>query len=266
MPYTHANPAVDHPGQTQLPAPGLAPELRVPTPPGYESLFPHLRYSALLAVAGGFLDGFTYVTRNHVFANAMSGNVVLLGINAIGGQWRPSLRHFLPIITFLVAIWAARSLHLPRVRERIRHPKSLVLLIEVLVLALLSCIPSAVADFWITVPISFIASMQVETFRTVNGQSFNTTFVTGNLRTLSENCFDWMLGLNLPVSRNIVHDFTTICTGFLLGATLGGFLGGRFGNRALWFDVLLLAFMLIGVRLQVLVRSGQEPISGSPEP
>jgi uncharacterized membrane protein YoaK (UPF0700 family) len=36
--------------------------------------------SALLASAGGFPDGFTYVGHGHVFANSMTGNVILPGI------------------------------------------------------------------------------------------------------------------------------------------------------------------------------------------
>lgn len=231
---------------------------------GPEALFPQLIYSVLLALAGGFLDGFTYVTRNHVFANAMSGNVVLLGINAVSGHWRDSLRHLLPIITFLLAIFAARSLHLPRLQQHIRYPKSLVLLAELVVLAILTMIPDGVPDYYITITIAFVASIQVETFRSVNGQNFNTTFVTGNLRTLGENFFDWMLSINLPLSRRIVGDFATICGGFLLGATIGGYLGHHYGNRALWFDVLLLLLILLDVRVRR--RQHPEPVSGAPEP
>ena len=46
-----------------------------------------LGIGSLLASAGGFLDGFTYVGHGHVFANAMTGNVVLLGINCLSGSW-----------------------------------------------------------------------------------------------------------------------------------------------------------------------------------
>ena len=40
-----------------------------------------LRVAMLLALAGGFLDAYTYVTRGGVFANAQTGNIVLFGIN-----------------------------------------------------------------------------------------------------------------------------------------------------------------------------------------
>jgi hypothetical protein len=36
----------------------------------------------LLACAGGFLDAYTFVGRGGVFANAQTGNIVLLGVEA----------------------------------------------------------------------------------------------------------------------------------------------------------------------------------------
>src|ERR1700730_1422623 len=56
-----------------------------------------LRVAALLAAAGGFLDAFTYVGHGHVFANAMTGNVVLLAVSAVSGDGRQALAHLLPI-------------------------------------------------------------------------------------------------------------------------------------------------------------------------
>ncbi len=41
-----------------------------------------------------------------------------------------------------------------------------------------------------------------------------------------------------------------ICILFLLGATAGGFAAAQFGNRALWFDIVLLALVAIRIRPQ----------------
>ena len=35
----------------------------------------------MLAIVGGYLDAYTYISRDHVFANAQTGNMVLLAIN-----------------------------------------------------------------------------------------------------------------------------------------------------------------------------------------
>ena len=34
--------------------------------------------TAILAIVGGFLDSYSYLMRGHVFANAQTGNIVLL--------------------------------------------------------------------------------------------------------------------------------------------------------------------------------------------
>jgi uncharacterized membrane protein YoaK (UPF0700 family) len=55
-----------------------------------------IRLAALLAIAGGFLDAFTYIAHGGVFANAQTGNVVLLGVFAARGDWLGAVRHVLP--------------------------------------------------------------------------------------------------------------------------------------------------------------------------
>jgi uncharacterized membrane protein YoaK (UPF0700 family) len=52
-----------------------------------------------LTAAGGFLDAFAWVAHGHVFANAMSGNVALLGIHAAAGEWRQAPRHVPPLFS-----------------------------------------------------------------------------------------------------------------------------------------------------------------------
>ena len=51
-----------------------------------------LHLALLLALAGGFLDAFTFVGHGGVFANAQTGNVVLLAVGAATGHWGANLR------------------------------------------------------------------------------------------------------------------------------------------------------------------------------
>jgi len=206
----------------------------------------------MLAAAGGFLDGFTYVGHGHVFANAMTGNVVLLGINFISGSWDTAFHHLPPILAFLLGISAAKALQLPRVVQLLRDPYIAALAIEIGILLGLSLLPWNTPDVPITMSIAFAASVQVGTFREVHGRNYNATFVTGNLRVLSEAVFDWCAAGHLDGNRQeaarVAIDFSTICAAFLLGATVGGYAAGRFGNRALWFDIVVLAVVAIRLR------------------
>ena len=51
--------------------------------------------SAFLALSGGFQDAYTYNTRNEVFSNAQTGNVVLMSQNFMTGKWEAGLKYFI---------------------------------------------------------------------------------------------------------------------------------------------------------------------------
>ena len=43
--------------------------------------------SVFLALSGGFQDAYTYFTRNEVFSNAQTGNIVLMSTHLMMGEW-----------------------------------------------------------------------------------------------------------------------------------------------------------------------------------
>ena len=57
-----------------------------------------LRIGILLALAGGFLDAYTYLCRGKVFANAQTGNMVMLGISFLEGNTTNVIKYIIPII------------------------------------------------------------------------------------------------------------------------------------------------------------------------
>ena len=62
---------------------------------------------AVLALAGGFLDAYTYVCRGGVFANAETGNIVLMGIELADGNFKSALQYLIPITAFACGILAS---------------------------------------------------------------------------------------------------------------------------------------------------------------
>ena len=88
----------------------------------------------LLAVAGGFLDVYTYISRGGVFANAQTGNIVLLGISAADGNWKQIMSYVWPILAFMAGILLTEA-----VRKKYRynpglHWRQIVIGLEFLVL------------------------------------------------------------------------------------------------------------------------------------
>jgi len=198
----------------------------------------------MLAAAGGFLDGFTYVGHGHVFANAMTGNVIVLGINCFTGSWHAGLRRVPAIVAFVLGVGVAQVIQVRARRRDVSVPYSGVLALEVAVLLALSFLPAGTADIIFTTSIAFAASVQVQSFREVDGHAFSSTFTTGNLRTLTEAAVDWSFGGRKTENASTVRDFSVICALFLIGAIAGGYATERFGSHALWVDIVLLGFVI----------------------
>lgn len=69
-----------------------------------------VKLGILLAIVGGFLDTYTFIGRGGVFANAQTGNVVLVGIEAATGDWEQAMFHAVPILAFIVGVVVAEMI------------------------------------------------------------------------------------------------------------------------------------------------------------
>ena len=47
-----------------------------------------IKLGILLALSGGFMDAYSYIQRDQVFANAQTGNMLLFGVNLSAGNLR----------------------------------------------------------------------------------------------------------------------------------------------------------------------------------
>ena len=204
----------------------------------------------MLTAAGGFLDGFTYIGHGRVFANAMSANVILFGAHCFTGSWHTALLYLPPIVAFMAAVWSSKAIQLHSKHRGVNAPYGPVLLLEIAVLLFLSLLPASTTDILFTTTIAFAAAVQWQTFREVNGRAYSSTFTTGNLRTLAEAAFAWCFEGRARESARVVRDFSAIVTAFLLGAIGGGVATKSLGNRALWWDIGLLALVAIGIQIQ----------------
>lgn len=203
-----------------------------------------LYYAMLFAGVGGMLDGFTYVGHNHVFANTMTANVVLLSVNVVATNWLQAFRHLVPIVSFFLGISTATAIGRLGTSGKRLASDVWVLSLEIGVFACLGCMPASTSDMWVTIPLCFAASVQTATFRHVEGYSYNSTFTTGNLRTLSESLFAYIFEGRRADSAHMLHVFAFICASFTAGVVAGALLTPHLHNKTLWCACLLLCIPL----------------------
>ena len=86
----------------------------------------------VLTLAGGFQDAYSYNCRGQVFANAQTGNIVLLGQNIASGNFQNALHYLFPLLAFLAGVYLSEW-----VRELCKsfqklHWRQIVLAFEIL--------------------------------------------------------------------------------------------------------------------------------------
>lgn len=91
-----------------------------------------------------------------------------------------------------------------------------------------------------TMLVSFACSMQVQTFRKVNGYGYASTMCIGNLRSGTESLSIYMREKKPEILKKALHYYGIIFV-FAIGAGIGGILSLHIGIRAIWVSSLLLA-------------------------
>lgn len=198
-----------------------------------------VQFGILLAIVGGFLDAYTFIGRGGVFANAQTGNIVLVGVFASQQEWQRALVHIPPILAFIVGVIVAESIKNNSSQFSSLGWKRAVLILESVILFAVGFIPDSVPNIVVTVTISFVASIQVSSFRKLVDSPYSTTMSTGNLRSASQAAYIAYTRKDVKSAVKSIRFFTIIFS-FLLGAFLGGLLTINLGIRAVWGAVIIL--------------------------
>ena len=210
-------------------------------------LFPHhrgqmseaFRTVMFLSASGGLQDAYTYLFRGKVFANAQTGNIVLLSSNLMDGNWERVLHYLVPLCAFALGVLTAEKMQ-ERFREmRTLHWRQLVVLCEIVMLFVVGFFPQE-WNLMANALVSFACAMQVQTFRKVNGYAFASTMCIGNMRSGMDSLCSWVLNRNPAALKKSLYYWGIILL-FALGAGLGSLTLDLCGAKAIWLSCLLLA-------------------------
>lgn len=201
----------------------------------------------MLAFAGGFLDVYTFLCRGGVFANAQTGNIVLCGVSIARGDMLSVVNYLIPIIAFILGI--AVSIF---VKEKFEHSKiiqwqQISLVVEIISLTVVAFIPcSEINDMIVNVIISFVASLQVQSFRIIKGNVIATTMCTGNLRSATEAVCGYFKSKDAKELKKSFVYFSVILL-FVFGAAVGALITNLVNYKSIFVPctVLLVVFVLL---------------------
>ena len=201
------------------------------------------RLSAVLSLSGGLQDAYTYNMRDQVFANAQTGNVVLMSQNFMQGNVMMGFHYMFPLLSFAVGIFVAERVENRFKNSRKVHWRQIILLIEILMLSMVGFMPEKF-NMIANMLVSFSCAMQVQTFRKVHGYGYASTMCIGNLRSGTESLSRYLRNKDKKSFNKAMHFFGIILV-FAIGAGIGGVLSGVFYIKTILISPVLLLVVLV---------------------
>ena len=199
--------------------------------------------SAVLAVSGGFQDAYTYFTRDKVFSNAQTGNVVLMSQEFMAGNFIGGIKYLLPFLAFGLGVLVTEQINARYKMAKRIHWRQLIILIEIAILAIVGFIPHSL-NMAATVLVSFSCAMQVQAFRKVNGFAYASTMCIGNLRSCTDALSAFLREKRKEPLIKAFHYYGIIFF-FAVGAGIGGNLSVAWGIHTIWVSCILLLISMV---------------------
>ena len=200
--------------------------------------------AVFVILSGGYQDAYSYCCRGGGFANAQTGNIVLMSINMFEGKPSSCMKYLIPLVAFLVGIYAAEVIHYKYKDMEKIHWRQIIVLCEIVVLFTVGFMPQSV-NAAANALVSFVCALQLQTFHKLRGHAYASTMCIGNLRSgtaaLSVYCRE-----KRPEQLKQALYYFGIIFFFAIGAGGGGNLSMRLGIPAIWVsDVLLLISFIL---------------------
>ncbi len=202
-----------------------------------------IRIGAILAVSGGFMDAYSYIQRDQVFANAQTGNILLFGVKLSEGNFAGALHYFLPVLAFVLGIAVAECVHM---RQRhFLHWRQISVVTEAVILAAVAFIPLTL-NLPANALISFACGIQVESFRKIRGNSIATTMCIGNIRSGTQNLCQFFHDRDREHLLSAALYYGIIAC-FVLGAVIGNMVIGIWHEKSILCcsALLLISFVIM---------------------
>ena len=202
-----------------------------------------LWFALLLTLANGFLDAHTYLARGGVFANVQTANVIFGAIDTSKREWALALAHVWPLLAFVAGVTLASHIKSGRVERAVPRPLIWTMAIQAVALAIIGFVPASVPHSYVTVPISFLAAVQIGLFRSIGDLAYLPVATTGNLMRFVEAGYDGFVEKNAG-SRKAFGVYGALILAFASGALIGAIASRAWGVHAIWLPAGFLAVTL----------------------
>ncbi|KKY02850.1 hypothetical protein VN21_00895 [Paraclostridium benzoelyticum] len=206
-------------------------------------------FMMIITIVGGYMNGYTYITRHNILSNMHTANMSKLGINIALGQWQDALSYFIPIVACILGATFSELIRTLLIRHKFRGDwRKLALVLETIALFFIGLLPTSFPDIIVTNLVSFFMGYQLCLFRDCIGIAFNTTICTGNIRNVGQLLYNASDEKSKDSIRKLII-FTCLTFSFALGAIPGTLISIAISTKAVWVCSFILLSQAVWINI-----------------
>ncbi|CEN89839.1 Predicted membrane protein [[Clostridium] sordellii] len=203
----------------------------------------------IITIVGGYMNGYTYITRHNILANMHTANMSKLGINIALGQWQNALSFFIPIVACILGAAFSELVKALLIIHKFKGDwRKIALILESISLFFIGLIPTSCPDIIVTNLVSFFMGYQLCLFRECLGIGFNTTICTGNIRNVGQLLYNALDEKSKNSIRKLII-FTCLTFSFALGAIPGTLISIAISTKAVWVCSFILLSQAVWINI-----------------
>lgn len=203
----------------------------------------------IITIVGGYMNGYTYITRHNILANMHTANMSKLGINIALGHWQNALSYFIPIVACILGAAFSELVKALLIIHKFKGDwRKIALILESISLFFIGLIPTSCPDIIVTNLVSFFMGYQLCLFRECLGIGFNTTICTGNIRNVGQLLYNALDEKSKDSIRKLII-FTCLTFSFALGAIPGTLISIAISTKAVWVCSFILLSQAVWINI-----------------
>ncbi len=203
-----------------------------------EQISNSLFLNLILAFSGGFQDAYTYIVRDKVFANAQTGNIVLMSTYLMEGHLARGLKYLFPLLSFVSGIFIADIVKSKYKNAKALHWRQGIVLAEIAIMIVVGFLPQN-TNTLASCMISFSCALQLYSFQKVHKNPYASTMCIGNMKS-GTTAFAAFLRSRDKQDLFKAFDYMAVVFTFACGAGIGGNFSQLFGEVTIWTSAVLL--------------------------
>ena len=196
-----------------------------------------------LALSGGFMDAYSYINRGKVFANAETGNIILMALKVCEGKFFEAVNYLIPIISFAVGVAICEIIKYRKERINMIHWRQILVLFEIFAFIAVGFLPQEMNRVANSI-ISMISGIQFATFPKIRGTAIATTMCTGNLKTGTQNMYRGIKTGDRSAIEKGLYYYVCILV-FIAGTAIGYFAVKLMAEKAIFLAALAMINIFI---------------------